>query len=146
MEVKFYETIDDSLLKFAVIISKSRDKWVFCKHKERNTYEVPGGHREEDESILETAQRELYEETGAVEYEITPVCVYSVTGKNRVNETGEETFGMLYYADVKRFEQNLHSEMERVELFDELPEDWTYPLIQPLLIQEFTRRIELGEE
>lgn len=146
MEVKFYEIIDDSLLRFAVIISKSCGKWVFCKHKERNTYEVPGGHREENESILETARRELYEETGAVEYEITPVCVYSVTGKNRVNETGEETFGMLYYADVKQFEQDLHSEMEKVELFDELPEDWTYPLIQPLLIQEFARRMKLGEE
>ena len=146
MEVQFYETIDDSLLKFAVIISKSCGKWVFCKHKERNTYEVPGGHREENESILETARRELYEETGAVEYEITPVCVYSVTGKNRVNETGEETFGMLYYADIKQFEQDLHSEMEKVELFDELPEDWTYPLIQPLLIQEFARRMKLGEE
>ena len=63
MEVKFYETIDDSLLKFAVIISKSCGKWVFCKHNERNTYEVPGGHREEGESILETAKRELHEET-----------------------------------------------------------------------------------
>ncbi len=146
MEVKFYETIDDSLLKFAVIISKSCGKWVFCKHNERNTYEVPGGHREEGESILETAKRELHEETGAVEYEITPVCVYSVTGKNRVNETGEEIFGMLYYADLKQFEKDLHSEMERVELFDELPEDWTYPLIQPLLIQEFARRMKLGEE
>ncbi len=146
MKVKFYETIDDSVLKFAVIISKSSGKWVFCKHKDRNTYEIPGGHREQDESILETAKRELYEETGSVEYEIKPICVYSVTGKNRVNETGEETFGMLYFADVKQFEEDLYSEMERVELFDKLPADWTYPLIQPLLIQEFIRRMEFGEE
>ena len=46
LEVKFYDTVDDSLLKFAVIISQSNGKWVFCKHKERDTYEVPGGHRE----------------------------------------------------------------------------------------------------
>lgn len=146
MEVKFYENIDDHLLKFAVIISIADGKWVFCKHKERNTYEIPGGHREDNETILETAKREFYEETGAMEYEITPVCVYSVTGKNRVNEQGEETFGMLYYADVKQFEEELHSEMERIEFFDELPEDWTYPLIQPLLIKEFLRRLELREE
>ena len=44
LEVKFYESIDDSLLKFAVIISQSNGKWVFCKHKERDTFEVPGGH------------------------------------------------------------------------------------------------------
>ena len=41
-EVKFYENISDSLLKFAVIIAKSDGKWVFCKYKERDTYEVPG--------------------------------------------------------------------------------------------------------
>ena len=46
MEVKFYDTVNDELLKFAVIISQSNGKWVFCKHKERDTYEVPGGHRE----------------------------------------------------------------------------------------------------
>ena len=45
MEVKFYDTIDDDLLKFAVIISKNFNKWVFCKNKEMNTFEVPGGHR-----------------------------------------------------------------------------------------------------
>ena len=63
VEVKFYDTVNDELLKFAVIISQSNGKWVFCKHKERNTWEVPGGHREDGEDILETAKRELYEET-----------------------------------------------------------------------------------
>ena len=140
MEVKFYEIVDDELLMFAVIISKADGKWVFCKHKERNTYEVPGGHREDGETILETAKRELYEETGAIEYELKPVCVYSVTGKNRVNQTGEESYGMLYFAEIYEFEKDLHSEMERVELFEELPEEWTYPLIQPLLIKEYERR------
>ena len=43
VEVKFYDEIDDRLLKFAVILSKTEGKWVFCKHKERETYEVPGG-------------------------------------------------------------------------------------------------------
>ena len=37
VEVKFYDEVDDSLLKFAVIIAKSDDKWVFCKDLERNT-------------------------------------------------------------------------------------------------------------
>lgn len=133
-------TVEDSDLKFAVIISRADGKWVFCKHKDRNTYEVPGGHREEYESILETAKRELYEETGAVEYDLRPVCIYSVIGRTRVNQTGEETFGMLYYAEIRKFEQELHSEIEKVEFFEELPEAWTYPDIQPLLIREYLRR------
>lgn len=60
--MQFYDEVEDRLLKFAVIISKYQDKWVFCKHKLRYTFEIPGGHREEDENILETAKRELHEE------------------------------------------------------------------------------------
>ncbi|MGN1193006.1 MAG: NUDIX domain-containing protein [Dorea sp.] len=140
MQVKFYDKVDDDLLKFAVIISKSNGKWVFCKHRDRDTYEVPGGHREAGELIEDAARRELKEETGALEFSITPICVYSVTGKNRVNDTGEETYGMLYFADITEFEKELHSEMEKVVLLDELPDEWTYPLIQPLLIEEYERR------
>lgn len=141
MQVNFYDKADDNLLKFAVIISKSKGKWVFCKHKERDTYELPGGHRENGERIDDTAKRELMEETGAIEFLINPVCVYSVIGKNRVNNTGEETYGMLYFAEIARFANELHSEMEKVVLLDELPNEWTYPLIQPVLIEEYERRI-----
>lgn len=140
LEVKFYDEVDDSLLKFAVILSKSRGKWVFCKHKERDTYEAPGGHREMGEDILETAKRELREETGAVEFDIRPVCVYSVTGRTSVNETGEESFGLLCFAEIMEFSGKLEYEMEKVVLMDELPTNWTYPLIQPKLIEEYEKR------
>lgn len=140
IEVKFYDKVADEILKFAVIISKTKGKWVFCKHKERDTYEIPGGHREENESILETAKRELREETGALNFSISPICVYSVIGKNKVNETGEETYGMLFLADIKTFENELHSEMEKVLITDTLVENWTYPLIQPKLIEEAKKR------
>ena len=137
LEVKFYDTVADSLLRFAVIISQSNGKWIFCKHKERDTYEVPGGHREPGEDILETAKRELQEETGAIQFDMKPICVYSVTGKNRVNDTGEETYGLLCFAEITEFDKELHSEMEKVVLLDELPENWTYPLIQPKLIEKY---------
>ena len=140
IEVRFYENVDDSLLKFAVIIAKTNGKWVFCKHRERNTFEVPGAHREDGEVILETAKRELKEETGAVEFEIKPICVYSVKGKTRVNENlSDETFGMLYIADIVSFEE-LHSEIEKILITDELVDNWTYPLIQPKLIEEAHKR------
>ena len=137
IEVKFYDEAADDLLKFAVIIAKKDGKWIFCKHKERDTYEVPGGHREAGENIVKTAKRELQEETGAVKFEIKPICVYSVTGKTRVNNTGEETFGLLCFAEITEFAKELHSEMEKVVLMDKLPENWTYPLIQPKLIEKY---------
>ena len=140
VEVKFYDTVNDELLKFAVIISQSNGKWVFCKHKERDTFEVPGGHRETGEKIEDTAVRELKEETGAVDFNIKPVCVYSVKGKTRVNENAaKESFGMLYAAEIFSFEE-IHSEIEKIVLSDDLIRQWTYPLIQPKLISEAKKR------
>ena len=138
LEVKFHDNVSDELLKFAVIISKTNGKWVFCKHKERNTYEVPGGRREVGESILETAKRELVEETGAVDFDMRPICVYSVKGKTRVNEN-DESFGMLSFADIYSFGE-INSEIEKILITDTLVENWTYPLIQPKLIDEAKRR------
>lgn len=142
INVNFYETVDDALLKFAVIIAKSDGKWVICKHRERDTYEVPGGHREEGEDIIETAKRELKEETGALVFVLKPLCVYSVTGKTQLNETGEESFGLLCYAEISEFSGRMEYEMEKVILMDELPENWTYPLIQPRLLAEYLRRVD----
>ena len=131
MKVNFYDSINDSMLKFAVIIARHNGKWVFCKHKERNTWEAPGGHREDGEDILETAKRELYEETGAITFDITPICIYSVTAPD--NFDGMETFGKLFFSDIHTFEKELHSEIEKIAIMDELPINWTYPEIQPKL-------------
>lgn len=140
LKVNFYDYVEDELLKFVVIIAKTNGKWIFCKHRERNTYELPGGHREKGEIILEAAKRELKEETGAIDFRIEPVCVYSVIGKTRVNDRDDvETFGMIYIADIFSFEE-IHSEIEKIIITDQLIEHWTYPLIQPKLIEEAKRR------
>ena len=135
--VRFYDDADDSLLKFAVIAAVHKGRMLFCKHRERDTLEIPGGHREPGESIDETAARELREETGAIQFTITPVCVYSVTDPDSFN--GQETFGKLYFAEIDSLSPDLHSEIERVVLMETLPENWTYPQIQPYLIDEIKR-------
>lgn len=127
-------------MKFAVIISKTNGKWILCKHKKRDTYEVSGGHRENGEDILTAAKRELMEETGATYFNIKPICVYSVKGKTRVNESiDDDIFGMLVFAEVFSFGE-IHSEIEKILITDNLVEKWTYPLIQPKLIEEVKRR------
>lgn len=146
MKVRFYDNVDDNLLKFAVIISKSKGKWVLCRHKLRNTYEIPGGHREDGEKIYDTAIRELKEETGAIDFKIKPLCVYSVTGRNNIISNDEETFGMLYYADIFSFEKELHNEIEKVFFFDELPEELTYPDIQPVMIEYIIKNFDIENE
>lgn len=63
MEVTFYSQWEDSRLRFAVIAAWCGDGWLFCRHRERETYELPGGHREQGESVEEAARREFLEET-----------------------------------------------------------------------------------
>ena len=125
-QVAFYEKADDELLQFAVI----------CKHKKRSTWEFPGGHREAGETIEAAAVRELYEETGAAEYRMVPVSVYSVTDQAQSGEKQAESFGMLFSAEISRFDQLPPTfEMEKIECFENPPDNWTYPEIQPLLFQ-----------
>lgn len=89
---------------------------------------------------METAKRELQEETGAIDFEIKPICVYSVKRKTRINENiDDETFGMLFIANVFSFEE-INSEIEKIILVDELVDNLTYPLIQPQLIEEARNR------
>ena len=134
-DVRFYYEAEDALLKFAVIAARSGGKWVFCSHKERTTLEIPGGHREPGESVDQTAARELREETGAKMFTLRPVCVYSV-----VRDDAAESFGGLYAAEISSFGA-LHSEIEEIFLLEEPPEgNWTYPEIQPRLVEEVRRR------
>lgn len=129
MQVEFYDINIDKPLKYAVICARYNGKWVFCKHKNRDTYEIPGGHREDREDIETTAKRELWEETGAKNFDICPVCIYSFTD-----------YGMLYFAEIRSFEELPPLEIEKIKLFDDMPENLTYPIIQPYLferVQEF---------
>lgn len=136
MKVEFYEQAEESLLKFAVILSKHKEKWVLCKHRERETYEIPGGHREPGEDILSAAKRELWEETGAKEYTISPVCVYSVDKE----DGSEKSYGKLFFARIESFCGELQNEIESISFFEEFPENLTYPQIQPLLLEEYLKR------
>lgn len=48
---------------------------------------------------------------------------------------------MLYYADIIRLGELPSFEMEKIEFFDSLPENWTYPEIQPQLLKKINEII-----
>ena len=144
MEVIFLDHVEDELLKFAVIISFYHGKLVLCRHKDRDTYEIPGGHREVNESILDCAKRELFEETGAIAFDIEPLCAYATIGKNRVNVSGDIIYGMLFVADIKKMGK-LEYEISEILFVDKLVDNLTYHDIQPLFIKEYNRRKGVGD-
>jgi len=61
---------------FVVIAAKYKGKWVWVKHRDRDTWEIPGGHIEKGESPDNAASRELIEETGAIIFTIKTICDY----------------------------------------------------------------------
>ncbi|WP_099205089.1 NUDIX hydrolase [Scatolibacter rhodanostii] len=133
MNLTFYDLaqIDDSLLKYAVIAAQYKSQWVFCKNKTRK-WEIPGGHREKDESIFETAKRELFEETGAKEFEIKPICIYKINN-----------FGMLFYADITAFGSLPPFEIEKIDFFDDIPDELSFPLIHPKHLEYVKAKLSL---
>ncbi|NLN05179.1 MAG: NUDIX domain-containing protein [Clostridiaceae bacterium] len=124
------EIAEDNLI-IAIIASRYDGKWVFCKHRKRGTFEMPAGRREPNESIEHTARRELYEETGAIEFDLYQVSVYSVTENSQTN------YGKLFFADIKVLKKIPEdSEMEYVILADSLPDKLTYEYIQTILFEK----------
>lgn len=135
MEIKFYNygTIDNKNLKFAIILSMYKNKYVFVRTKKRGTWEMPAGHREPDEDINITASRELREETGAKRFTVLPINDYSV----KIFESF--TYGRLFYANIKEFNNLVDKEIEEVKLFDTLPDELSYPKIQSVLFEKILK-------
>ena len=113
--------------KYVVILSEHQGKILLSQPRSRTTWETQGGHIEPGESPMEAARRELYEESGALEYEIAPLCDYwAGTPEDWAN-------GMVFRAVISKLGPLPQSEMARVRTFDRLPANVTYPVITPVL-------------
>jgi|GEM_PF-560224 len=116
--------------RFVVIFARYRGKWLYCRHKERTTWETAGGHIEEGETALEAAKRELHEETGATKFDIRPLFDFSV------HTPTVSSNGQVYLADITELSGIPDSKISEVALFDTYPKELTYPHILPTLFEK----------
>jgi len=126
--------------KYVVIFARYKNKWILCKHKNRDTWETSGGHIELSETPIEAARRELYEETGATDFEIEAICDYQACDAE--TENIEWANGQVFLArinNLKEIPQN--SEMECIDFFDEFPQNLTYPDITYTLLPHIITKI-----
>lgn len=123
--------------KYVVVFSRIGDKWLFSRHRARTTWETQGGHIEAGETPLQAAKRELYEESGAVLFDIVPVCDYWA------GDRASGAAGVVFFARIEKLGPLPRSEMAQVCAFDALPQAVTYPAITPLL---FAHVKALGEK
>jgi len=139
MTVEFYNKGYSTDSRFSVIIAKDEKGYVFVKHQDRDTWEIPGGHIENGETPFEAARRELMEETGAKTFTLTEICMYSV------NRDESKSYGSLFFAEISEYLGSLDFEIEVVRSFSELPRDLTYPNIQPFLFKEVLSRVNYDQ-
>ncbi|MDR1232014.1 MAG: NUDIX domain-containing protein [Spirochaetaceae bacterium] len=133
--------------KYVVTFVRYNNKWVICKHKNRTTWETSGGHIEMNETPLEAAKRELYEETGAIDFDIIPVCDYWAC--DEPYETDKITWanGQVFLANVKEIGSLPESEMECIDFFNTFPRNLTYPDITDELLPYIIKTInKSGQE
>lgn len=110
------DQVDENEIKYAVLAARYQGQWIFCRHKARSTWELPGGHREPGETPLAAARRELYEETGALDADIHIVGCYKLNN-----------YGLLCFAAVKNLGAiPANSEIADIRLTDTRPDELTY--------------------
>jgi 8-oxo-dGTP diphosphatase len=135
-EVKFYDPAyePDISLTYSVISARFQNRWIFVRHQDSLTWEIAGGHIEPGERAHDAAGRELMEETGALKFDLDCIATYSVLQNGRVG------YGRLFIAEVYEIgEVPDVSEIAEIKLLEGLPDNLTYPDIQPFL---FNRSLE----
>lgn len=126
MKIIFEEVskVEKKNVGYSAIMANENGKWLFVRHKDFETWEIPVGKREVRESPLECAKRELYEASGATLFHINEVCAY--------NLEDSEKWGILYVATIVKRNAYLYRGMLEVVGMEDIPENIAYEVYREL--------------
>ncbi|MDD2458934.1 MAG: NUDIX domain-containing protein [Eubacteriales bacterium] len=131
-----FSAVPDSFFKYAILVARFQGQFVFVRHRERQTLELPAGHREPGEAIQTTAARELREETGAMDFDLQPVFVFRVPAYDAHGQRTDEVASLVCFAEIRTLGPlDPAFEIAQIQLCPELPEHLTYPEIQPVVFR-----------
>lgn len=117
-------------INFVIIVAnyKNSDKWIFVRKRGSQSWELPAGHKEAGESVLQVAKRELFEETGAKEYNIEVLTDYTLVTKEKSG------VGRVFLAIVNDLGPLPDFEIEEVIIRKDLPKPHTYKNLQKQIL------------
>lgn len=127
-EIRFFNPQEEEVHEytFSIILARYKQSWIWVRHRDRQTWELPAGHIEPGESAMDAGHRELFEETGAIVYQLEPMVAY----EGVLN--GEKVFGQIFLANIEELGPLPEFEIAEIRLLDIAPPALTYPHIQPL--------------
>lgn len=101
---------------YVIAFTEDLNQFIMVRSRKRGGWEMPGGRSHNDETPLETSEREFLEETG---YDLISCVEWHTTLGD-----GYVFFGFIGKGDPSRRSMQ---EISDVGLFADLPEDLAYP-------------------
>ena len=124
---------------FVVIAAQFEGMWIWVRKVGANTWELPTGHVEKDETPDVAARRELWEETGALDFSLVPITDFSI------QHQGKTSYNRLFFADILKMDKLPRFEIEERIFTNEAPTRLTYGNVQLELIKKVVGRINNTE-
>ena len=113
--VKEDEIYDYHRLAGSFAVIKCNEKYLLCYNTSRKQWELPAGHREENETPKDCAIRELYEETGQIVSDLEFKGLLKI--KNLSND--EVKYNPIYFTTLEELQPlQKNSETSEIKLWD----------------------------